>query len=125
MLVMSTTASSRGLYRTTETLRPRSTARILLSTVHLLLELLCLLLIHEAQPCKTVLQFKGVEERPILIIVPRIVDLLVPDDAPVGLRDVYHLEKVRMAHQILGQHYRTLQPRVRPSCRLIRRVGYV
>lgn len=61
--------------------RSRRPARILLALVHLLLELLRLLLVHEAQAGEAVLQLEGVEEGPVLVVVPHIEDFLVPDDA--------------------------------------------
>lgn len=60
-----------------------SFAGILLSLVHLLFELLGLLLIDEAQPGEILLQLKRVEECPVLVVVPRIEELLVPDDTAI------------------------------------------
>lgn len=59
-------------------------ARILFTVVHLLLELLGLLLVDEAQPGETVLQLECVEEGPVLVVGPRVEYLLVPDDATIG-----------------------------------------
>jgi len=55
-----------------------SFAGILLPFIHLLLELLGLLLIHEAQGSHALLQLKRVEECAILVVLESIVDLLVP-----------------------------------------------
>lgn len=60
---------------------------ILLSFVHLLLELLGFLLICERQAGQTVLELEGVEEGTVLVVLEGVVDFLVPDDAAVrGLR---------------------------------------
>ena len=58
-------------------------ARILFSIVYLLLELLGLLLVYERKTSQTVLEFKRVEEGPILIVVERIIDLLIPYHAAI------------------------------------------
>lgn len=71
------------LAATTKGRRPCGSACVLLSFVHLLLELLSLLLIHEAQPCETFFQLEGVKEGTVLIIVPGVEDLLIPDDSTV------------------------------------------
>jgi heme/copper-type cytochrome/quinol oxidase subunit 4 len=61
---------------------------VLLAFVHLLLELLCFLLIAKRQAGQTVLELEGVEEGTVLVVLERVVDFLVPDDAAVrGLRD--------------------------------------
>lgn len=69
-------ASKRCLYR--------SFARILLPIVHLLHELLRLFLVDEGQSCETFLELKGMEEGPILVIVPCVVDLLIPYNSSVS-----------------------------------------
>jgi len=58
--------------------------RILLPLVHLLLELLGLLFVHERQTSHTLLQLEAVKECAILVILKRIVDLLVPDNSTIG-----------------------------------------
>ena len=59
-------------------------ACILFSIVHLLLELLSLLLVYERKTSQTLFEFKRVEEGPVLIVVERIVDLLIPYHAAIG-----------------------------------------
>lgn len=74
MLVRSWGAAPEGrLFR-------RSTC-VLLSFVHFLLELLSLLFVDEAQPSQAFLQFEGMEESTVLIVVPRIENLLIPDNS--------------------------------------------
>lgn len=115
-----------------EGLRSRRATCILLTFVHLLFELLCLLLVHEAQSREALLQFKGVEEGPVLIVVPCIEYFLVPDDStPGGLdygcqfelkyhedrqthRYVHHLQPVGVSNQVVGQHHGSLETSVRP-----------
>lgn len=53
-------------------------AGVLFPLVHFLLELLCLLLVDEAQGRHTFFQLKGVEEGPILVVDPRVEQLLIP-----------------------------------------------
>lgn len=77
MLVYRLRAATKGC-------RSRSSASILLSLVHLLLERFGLLLINKAQSRQTTLKLKGVEECTVLIVVPSVVDLLVPYDASVA-----------------------------------------
>jgi hypothetical protein len=63
--------------------RPSCFAGILLSIVHFLLELLGLLLIHEAQPSDAFFQFECMKKGPVLVICPGIKNLLVPYDAAI------------------------------------------
>lgn len=51
---------------------------ILLALIHLLLELLCLFIVRKAEACHAILQLKTVEEGPVLVVVERVVDFLVP-----------------------------------------------
>lgn len=53
-------------------------ASILLSFVHLFLELLGLFLVHERQPSQALLELEGVEKGAVLVILPCVEDLLVP-----------------------------------------------
>lgn len=62
----------------------RGSAGVLFSLVHLLLELLGLLLVDETERCETFLQFECVEKGSVLVIAPRIEDLLIPNDPAVG-----------------------------------------
>jgi hypothetical protein len=88
LLPASTTGSAhRGILLTAEAGLRGSTrerlalgrfVRILLPLIHLLLKLLCLLFICKAQTCKTILQLESVEERAVLVVGERVVDLLVP-----------------------------------------------
>lgn len=62
----------------------RGSAGILLAVVHLLAELFGLLLVDEAEAGEALLELKGVEKRAVLVVVPRVEEFLVPDDAAVG-----------------------------------------
>lgn len=53
---------------------------ILFAIVNLFLESLCLFLVCKRQPCKTLLEFKGVEKDSVLVVGECVVYLLVPDD---------------------------------------------
>jgi len=57
---------------------------VLFPVVHFLLELLGLLLVDKGQASQTLLKLKGVEEDAILVVVPRIVDFLIPHDAAIA-----------------------------------------
>lgn len=101
-------------------LRARPLARILLALFHLLAELLRLLLVRKAEPRQTaaspsIVQFKRVKESAVLIPGPVLVNLLVPDDAPIRRRyiDQFHPECV--PHQIICKHCGALQAGVGPS----------
>lgn len=59
-------------------------ARILLSFVHFLLELLGFFLVDEGETGEAVFELKGVEEGAVLVVREGCVDLLVPDDTSVG-----------------------------------------
>lgn len=59
----------------------RRSACILLSLIHLLLELLGLLFVDEAQPSQAFLEFESMEESTVLIVMPRIENLLIPDNS--------------------------------------------
>lgn len=61
-----------------------SSTCVLFSLVHLLFELFGLLLIDEAQTSQAFLEFKCMEESSILVVVPRVEDLLIPDNSSVG-----------------------------------------
>jgi hypothetical protein len=56
---------------------------ILLTFIHLLLELLCFLLICKRQAGQTVLELKGVEEGSVLVVLEGVVDFLIPDNAAI------------------------------------------
>lgn len=88
---------------------------VLLAVVDLFLELLGLLLINKAQARQAVFEFKGVEEHTVLVVVPRVVNFLVPDNAAVARRDIHHLEPKGVADKIIAEHNGTLQAGVVPS----------
>lgn len=92
----------------------RRSASILFPLVHFLFELLGLFFVDKAEPGEAFLQFKGVKEGSVLIVVPRIEDFLVPDDPAVGGRNIHHLEPVGVSHQVVGQNNGALQSRVIP-----------
>lgn len=62
---------------------PGRFACVLLPIVHLLQELLGFLLVDKGQAGETVFELEGMEEDPILIVIPGFIDLLVPDDASI------------------------------------------
>jgi hypothetical protein len=94
--------------------------RILLPLINLLLELLCLFLICKAQAGQTVLQLEGVEECPVLVVLERVVDFLVPEDTTVGGRDVDQLDEVGVTHKIIGEDGSALESSVDPSTSFFR-----
>jgi hypothetical protein len=59
-------------------------AGILFTIIHLLLELLRFLLVHERQAGKAFFKLEGVEERSVLVVRKSIVDLLIPYHASIG-----------------------------------------
>jgi hypothetical protein len=106
----------RSLRRSTrERLALGRLVRILFPLIDLLLELLCLFLIRKAQASQTVLQLERVEERPVLVVLERVVDFLVPEDATVGGRDVHELDEVGVTHKIIGEDCSALESSVDPS----------
>lgn len=75
---------------------------ILFAVVHLLLEFLCLLLVHKGEPCKAICKLERMEERPVLIVVEWVVYFLVPNDSTIGtLRNVNGLVHPNSIHAIL------------------------
>lgn len=91
-----------------------STGGILLSLVHLLLELLGLLLVDKAQASEAFFELKGVEEGSVLVVGPRIEDLLVPNDAAIGRRDINQLDPVSVADKVVAEHNGSLQASICP-----------
>jgi hypothetical protein len=100
---------------------------ILLPIVDLLLESLGLLLVCKRQSCEAVLEFEGMKECPVLVVLEVFVDLLIPDDASVRwlfvlllakdllepppsytYRHIDQLNPVRIANQIVCQDRRPL-----------------
>ena len=61
-----------------------SLGRVLLSIVHLLLELLRLLLVHERQANQAVLDLEGMEESSVLIVIPILKYFLIPYHTSCG-----------------------------------------
>jgi hypothetical protein len=98
------------LSATAEMLRSCRAAGILLALVHLLLELLGLLLVDEAQPRQALLELKGVEKGAVLVVHPGVEDLLVPNDATAGL-----LSQAKMLVQHVRRRGRLGIPRRPPS----------
>ena len=70
-------------WRPSKRLFLRGLARVLFPVVHLLQELLRLLLVDERQPSQALLEFKRVEKDAVLVVVPRLKDLLVPYHAAI------------------------------------------
>jgi hypothetical protein len=77
MLVGRLSAASKGC-------RLRSSACVLFSLVHLLFELFGLLFVYEAQASQAFLEFECMKESSILVVVPCIEDLLVPNNSSIG-----------------------------------------
>lgn len=59
-------------------------AGMLLPLVHFLLELFRLLFVHKREARHALLQFEGVKEGTVLIVVEGIVDLLIPYHTSIG-----------------------------------------
>lgn len=87
----------------TEGCRLCSSACILLSLIHLLLELFGLLFVDEAQTSQAFFEFEGMEKGSVLVIVPRIENLLVPDNSSIGRRNIHHLDPVCISNQIVDE----------------------
>lgn len=96
---------------------------VLLAVVHLLLEGAGLLLVGEGEGGQAAVDLKGVEEDAVLVVGELVVDLLVPQHAALGGRDVDQLQPEGVADQVVGQHGGALQARVGPLLRV--RVGDV
>lgn len=79
MLVVATAAWCRAA----EWCTSRCLARVLFPVVHLLQELLGFLLVDKGQAGEAVLELERMEEDAVLIVVPGLINLLVPDDASV------------------------------------------
>lgn len=62
---------------------PRLLVGVLFALVDLLLELFRLLLVGKAESSQAVFELEGVEEDAVLVVVPCVVDLLVPYDEAV------------------------------------------
>lgn len=112
--------TERGLCGTTcERLAFGVFVRILLPLINLLLELLCLFLIRKAETRKTVLELESVEERAILVVGECVVNLLIPQNTTIRGRDVHKLDKVGVAHEIIGEYRSALQASVGPSVAVV------
>ena len=83
---------------------PGVLGRVLLAVVHLLLEGAGLLLVGEGEGGQAAVDLKGVEEDAVLVVGKLVVDLLVPQHAALGGRDVDQLEPEGVADQVVGQH---------------------
>lgn len=88
---------------------------ILLALINLLLELLRFFFVCKTQTCHAVLQFEAVEEGSVLVVLERVVDLLIPEDAAVGRRNIHQLNEVSVAHEVVRQDCGALQAGVDPS----------
>lgn len=84
---MSSSSSSSWCSSASEWLVSRILVSILLSLIHLLLELLGLLFIRKRQTGQTLLELEGVEKDPVLVVGKGVVDFLVPYHAAVGRLD--------------------------------------
>lgn len=114
-------------------------AGVLFAVVHLFFELLGLFFVDEAEAGQAVFQLKGVEKGAVLVVGPRIVYFLIPDDASSGgleqgpgqqmepgfrggrgeggwstNRNVDHFQPVRVADEIVGQDDGALETGVGP-----------
>ena len=83
--------------------------------LHLLQKFPRVFLIRERQACLARIQLKGVEERPVVIVLEALVDLLVPQYSPSPL-DVDHLQKERFTDFIVGENDRSRDSGELPSC---------
>lgn len=100
-------AAGRRRCSTTERHSTCGLAGILFTVVHLLLELLGLLLVGKRQPRKAVLKLESVEEDTVLVVVPRVVNFLIPDHTAVsgldGLAREGEKEGEEVNHQVGDQ----------------------
>lgn len=87
----------------TEGCRLCSSACILLSLIHLLLELFGLLFVDKAQTSQAFFKFEGMKKGPVLVVVPRIENLLVPDNSSIGGRNIHHLDPVCISNKIVDE----------------------
>lgn len=92
--------------------------RVLLSLIHLLLELLGLLVVGEGEASQASFQFEGVEEDAVLVVGKALEYLLIPDHAAVCGRQIHEFDPEGVAYQIVGQDGSTLQTGVGPSLRV-------
>lgn len=77
MLVGRLSSASKGC-------RLGSSACVLFSLVHLLFELFGLLFVDEAQASQAFLEFECMKKSSVLVVIPCIEDLLVPNDSSIG-----------------------------------------
>ena len=63
------------------------------------------------------------EERPVLVVLNSVVNLLIPDHSPMGRRYVHKLDEEGIPDQVVGEHSGSLQARVGPSSAV--RVGNI
>lgn len=59
------------------------------------------------------------EERPVLVVGECVVDLLIPQNTTVCGRDIYKLDEVGVAHEIIGEDRSALQASVGPSVAVV------
>lgn len=93
---------------------------VLLTLVNLLLKLLRLFLICEAQTRHAILQLEAVKECPVLVVLERVIDFLVPKHTAIGGRDVHQFNEVGVAHKVIRQDRSALQTREDPSVVVLR-----
>jgi hypothetical protein len=96
---------------------------ILFAVVKLLLKGFGFLFVGKGECGQAVLELEGVEEDAILVVGEGVVYLLVPDNTTASRRYVDQFQPERVAHQVICQHCRALQPGVGPSVPV--RVGNV
>lgn len=82
MLMTAVTAMLAGC-RSTEWCGLCRFARVLFPVIHLLQELLGLFLVDKRQPGQAFFELEGVEKYSVLVVAPRVEDLLIPDNSPV------------------------------------------
>ena len=93
---------------------------VLFAVVELLLERPGLLLVGERQASQTVLELESVEERPILVVGKRVVNLLIPQNTTIRGRDIHELDEVGVAHEIIGEDRSALTPCAAEAERILR-----
>lgn len=97
--------------------RPRLSplVRILLPLLHLLPHLPRLLFICKTQPIQRPLTLERMEKGPVLVVSERVIDLLVPEHAAVGGRDIDELEPEGVADEVIGEDDGALEAGVGPA----------
>lgn len=89
--------------RRSEGLGLRLLARILFPLVHFLLELSGFFFVDKRQTGHTLFEFERMEESAVLVVLEGVIDFLVPNDTPVGGRNVDQFEPEGVPNQVVAQ----------------------